>query len=343
MVRPNHQMQMILDAYRDMGALPIETLSPEAARQMPLLDRAALYVYGHHFMKKAIAPMPLNVGKVEHRQILVPGNDRLLVRIYTPRSEKPPQGWPVLVYYHGGGWVLATLDTYDASCRALCDATDAVVISVQYRQAPEHKFPAAPEDAFGAYLWAGKAASQLDIDPERIAVGGESAGGNLAAVVCLMARAHGEKLPLHQLLIYPVTDIAGGAERESGLEYINAAPLSTALLSWMYSHYVPAGVDRTQPYLSPINANLEGMPPATVILADIDPLRSEGSAYARQLNKAGVLVNMKIFEGVTHEFFGLAGLVNEAGAAVLMAARDLRQAYGNEQNVVERLLDKVGV
>jgi acetyl esterase len=322
-------MQEILDVHTAMNPLPIEELTPELARQMPLIDRAAMAVYGHHFTKKALLPMPIPVGKVEHR--LIPGSagNNILIRIYTPNGKAPEEGWPILVYFHGGGWVLGTLDTYDSSCRALCDEVNCIVVSVHYRQAPENPWPAAVEDAFAAYQWVCTQAHEFHGSvAAQIAVGGESAGGNLAAVVAQMARDQGVIMPLHQLLIYPVTDLANGLNSTSAREHAKAKPLNLPMLHWFYNHYVPAGTDRTNPYISPLYAeSFTGLAPATIILAEIDPLRSDGKAYAAKLEQADVSVNLKIYEGVTHEFFGLAGLVKEASSALSMAAKDLRRAF----------------
>jgi acetyl esterase len=323
MPTPNNQMQMILDAHAEMGPLPIENLDPVRARQIPLPDRAAVAVYGQHFIKKALAPMPLPVGRVEHRAL---GAD-VLLRIYTPKGDMPKGGWPSVVYFHGGGFVIATLDTYDASCRALCDGAHAKIISVHYRQAPENPWPAAVEDAFNAYQWVQENTRQLNLNPNQIAIAGESAGGNLATVVCLIARTQKAPMPVHQLLVYPVTDMANGVNSASARENANAKPLNRAMLNWFYGHYLQ-GEDAHHPSASPLLATShQGLPAATVILAEIDPLRSDGEAYAKKLKEAGVPVNLKVFDGVTHEFFGLVGLVDEAAAAMKMACDDLKDAF----------------
>ena len=323
---PNPQMQMILDAHQELGPLPIETLTPDLARLIPLPDKAAVSVYGHHFLKKALTPFPVPVGKVEHGIFKTPSGN-LLARIYTPKGEAPEGGWPVLVYFHGGGFVIATLDTYDSSCRALCDGAACVVVSLHYRQAPEHPWPAAAEDAMAAYGWVLINAVPMGWNPALVAVGGESAGGNLAAIVSLMARDRNEQAPVHQLLIYPVTDFVNGSKSPSALENATAQPLNRAMLEWFYSYYL-GDTERTQAYVSPLHATSHGnLAPATVILAQIDPLRSDGEAYANKLAEAGVPTSMRIYEGVTHEFFGLAGLVNEATEAVAFASKELRKSF----------------
>ncbi len=329
MQKPNSQMQAILDAHKAMGPLPIEEQTVENARLIPLLDRAAVAVYGQHFTKRALAPMPRSVAKVEHRTIPKLNSDdgEILLRIYTPKGNVPTTGWPVAVYYHGGGWVIANLDTYDSSCRAICDNAKCVVVSVGYAQAPEHKWPAAPNDAYAAYKWVLENTVLIGGDLMSVAVAGESAGGNLAAVVTLMARDNQLPPPVHQLLIYPVTDLENGFNSPSARENVNAAPLNTAMLDWFYSHYLPEGEDRKQAYISPLYANLSDLPTATIILAEIDPLRSDGEQYAAKLGHEGVQVNLKKFAGVTHEFFGLDGLVTEATDAVKFAAENLHYAF----------------
>lgn len=327
---PNSQMQDILDVYAGLGPLPIESLTPEQARVVALPDRAAFIYYGTHFTKKALAPMPPPVARVVHK--LIPSaNGGMVARVYTPKDDAPDGGWPIAVYFHGGGWVIANLDTYDGSARAVAMGAQCVVVSVQYRMAPENPFPAAAEDAFAAYQWVVENAASLSGDSRRVAVVGESAGGNLAAVVALMARDNGFQLPVHQVLIYPVTDVAHGFNSPSAIENETAKPLNRAMLVWFYNFYAPEGVDRTQPYLSPLHApSLAGLPPATVICAEIDPLRNDGEKYATALIAAGVPTELKVYEGVTHEFFGLAGLVTEATEAVALASKNLRAAFKNE-------------
>lgn len=325
MHRTNSDMQAILDMHAKLTPLPIETLCAENARQIPLLDQAAVGVYGHSLLTK-LSPFPLDIGSVGHQTIPGPEGN-IMLRVYTPTGHAPRDGWPAVVYYHGGGWVIANLNTYDSSCRALCDAANCVVISAHYRQAPEHPFPAALDDAYVTYKYVTQNPKMFNICPGKIAIAGESAGGNLAAVITLKARDEGVQLPIHQLLVYPVTDVAHGANSPSAVENSVAKPLNKAMLNWFYDHYA-AGSDRNDWRMSPLHASSHaGLPPATIILAEIDPLRSDGEAYAQKLSDAGVPVNLKIFEGVTHEFFGLTALVHEAKEAVAMAARDLKDAF----------------
>ncbi|GAA6619487.1 alpha/beta hydrolase [Scytonema sp. NUACC26] len=314
---PNAQMQAVLDEFASFNAPPIQQLSPMNARNAPTIAHAVMGV-----LAKRGEPALEFVGDISH--ILIPGPEGdLLARVYQPSGEGP---FPVLVYFHGGGWVIANLDTYDSSCRALTNAANCIVISVAYRQAPEHKFPAAAEDAYAATQWAIANADQINGDPNRVAVGGESAGGNLAAVTCLMARDRGGRIPVHQLLIYPITNYA--FDTPSYQENANAQPLNKALMMWFWSQYLNSESDGSNPYASPLRAeSLSGLPPATAIAAQIDPLRSEGQAYAKRLSEAGVSVKATNYNGVTHEFFGTGAVVDKAKQAVKEAAAGLQSGF----------------
>jgi acetyl esterase/lipase len=225
--------------------------------------------------------------------------------------------------------VIADLDTYDASPRALCNATGAVVVSTHYRQAPEHKFPAAHEDVFGVYQWLVQNPAKLKIDSKKIAVVGESAGGNMAAAISLMAKDKGIQMPVHQVLVYPVADMTG-TPTPSLEENAMAKPLNKAMLEWFGKHLLAKPEDAKNPGLSLLLAGdkLKGLPSTTIILAQIDPLRSGGEALGKALQDAGVKVNLKIYEGVTHEFFGMGAVVDKAKDAVGVAAADLKAAFG---------------
>lgn len=314
---PDAQMKAVLDELTAFKAPPIEKQSPMNARNNPTPANAVMGV-----LAKQGKPAVEMVGDVSHQLIPGPAGD-LLARIYKPQGQGP---FPVLVYFHGGGWVIANLDTYDSSCRALTNAAKCMVVSVAYRQAPEHKFPAAAEDAYAATQWVMGNAAQINGDPKRIAVGGESAGGNLAAVTCLMARDRRGMMPVHQMLIYPVTNYA--FDTPSYQENANAKPLNKAMMMWFWSQYLKSEADGSNPYASPLRAeNLRGLPPATVITADIDPLRSEGQAYADRLREAGSAVKFTNYTNVTHEFFGMGAVVDKAKQAVGEAAAGLRSGF----------------
>ncbi len=313
---PDTQMKSVLDELAAFNAPPIEKQSPLNARNNPTVANAVMGV-----LAKRGKPALEMIGDVSHQLIPGPAGD-LLARIYKPKGNGP---FPVLVYFHGGGWVIATLDTYDASCRALTNAANCMVISVAYRQAPEYKFPAAAEDAYAATQWVISNATQLGGDSSRVAVGGESAGGNLAAVTCLIARDRGGKMPVHQMLVYPVTNYA--FDTPSYQENANAKPLSRAMMQWFWGHYLNNESDGSNPYASPLRAELQGLPPATIITAEIDPLRSEGQAYAQRLRQAGSSVRATNYSGVTHEFFGAGAVVSKAKQAVGVAATGLRSGF----------------
>lgn len=245
------------------------------------------------------------------------------VRIYTPSGSGP---FPVVVYYHGGGWVIANLDTYDASPRAMANLANAVVVSSHYRQGSEHKFPAAHQDAFAAYRWTLQNARSLKGDSSRVAVMGESAGGNLAAAVSLMARDSSVQLPAYQVLVYPIA----GYDFNTASYQENAAakPLNKPMMQWFFQNYLRSPADGKSPLIDLVNADLQGLPAASVITAQIDPLRSEGKALADRLERAGVEVDYRNYDGVTHEFFGMGAVVNEAKQAEQQAAAGLKQGFG---------------
>jgi acetyl esterase len=315
---PDAQMQAVLAALMALGVPPLNTLLPRNAREMPSATDAVLAVATQQD-KPCVEP----VARVHHEVIQGPGG-QLVMRVYTPAGSGP---FPVLVYFHGGGWVIANLNVYDGSCRALTNAAGAVVVSVAYRQAPEFKFPAAPQDAFAAYQWVVNNAAKINGDPDRIAVGGESAGGNLATVTAMQARNNGVRMPIHQLLVYPVTNYA--FDTPSYQENADAKPLNRPLMMWFWGHYLRSAADGQNPLASPLRAqNLRGLPPATVITAEIDPLRDEGEAYANRLREAGVAVTSTRYMGVAHEFFGMAAVLDKAKQAVMEAAMGLRAAYG---------------
>lgn len=318
------QLQEVLDKHESMNPLPIENLDPTIARQLPELKDAVNAVMQDHAAKRLMGGFFEAVKSVEH--ILVPGpENRFLVRVYKPYGEGP---MPVVLYFHGGGWVLANLNTYDSSCRALANAADCIVVSVAYRQAPEHPYPAAREDAFAAYKWLLKNATGLGGDVHRLAVAGEGAGANLATVICMMAKDEGLRLPVHQVLIYPVVD--SDLNSPSYIEFANAKPLNREMMKWFFRHYfgdVPSNVS-PDPYAFPLQKdNLSGMPPATVITAEIDPLASEGQAYAEKLATYGVPVHFRCFKGVTHEFFGMKAVLNESREALREVADNLQNAF----------------
>jgi acetyl esterase len=278
--------------------------------------------------RKSTAPMP--VGKVVNRMIPGPGG-QIPVRIYTPKGTGP---FPVVVYYHGGGWVIANLDTYDASARAMTNMANAIVVSSHYRQGPEHKFPAAHEDAFAAYRWVLKNARSLQGDPSKVAVMGESAGGNLAAGVSMMARDSNVQLPVYQVLVYPIAGY--DLNTPSYQENADAKPLNKPMMQWFFEKYLRSPADGKSPLIDLVNAELQGFPPATVITAQIDPLRSEGQQLADRLKSAGTEVDYRNYDGVAHEFFGMGAVVDEAKQAEQLAADGLKKGFGRGATASQR-------
>ncbi len=315
--KPNEEMQAVLDALAKLDPEPLETLTHEEARKQPGPPAALKAILA---LDGKSTELPETVSAV--KDIAFPtavGN--LPARIYTPKGDGP---FPVLVYFHGGGWVIANIDAYDASCRALANAAKCIVVSFEYRHAPENPFPAAVDDAFAAYQWTLQSAETWNGDPKRIAVGGESAGGNLAAITTLRARDTNVQPPVHQLLIYPVTN--DDFETASYKQHANAKPLNKNMMRWFFGHYLQANAGTALAF--PLKArDLSQLPPATIITADIDPLRDDGKLYAAALEKAGVNVQYKNFEGVTHEFFGLGAVVSTSKEAVRFAAEGLRTGF----------------
>ncbi|MBM7773376.1 acetyl esterase [Actinokineospora baliensis] len=240
------------------------------------------------------------VGRVYERAIPGPGGE-LRVRVYEPTGEGP---FPGLLWFHGGGWVIGSFAENEATCRTLCREAEAVVVSVEYRLAPEHRFPAAAEDADAALSWVTERGAELDIDTTRVAVAGESSGANLAAVACLMAKDRGDRLPLLQVLAAPV--IAPPADRPSYVDYATDHFLTRSSMEWFWAQYPRDAADLDNPYLNPLAAtDLSGLPPALVMTAEYDPLRDEGEEYAHRLMDAGVPTELVRYHGQIHGFFAL--------------------------------------
>lgn len=313
------QMLAVIEQLESYGTPPLHTLTAAQARMAPTPTDAV-----EDLLKKYnITPKQ---PKVDINHMLIPNNTEkgLLVRTYTPQGGSGP--YPVIVYYHGGGWVIAGLDTYEPSAAALADKTGAIVVSVAYRQAPEHTFPKAHEDAYAAYVWARENAAMINGDPSKVATAGESAGGNLAVAVALMAKKRGMELPVHILSVYPIAD--GDVKSPTYDKYANAKPLNRPLMRWFFERYKPDWRSTTHPWISLIEADLSGLPPTTIINAEIDPLEHEGGQLAEQLQAAGVKdVVRKVYGGVTHEFFGMAPILEQARDAQMLAANRLKAAF----------------
>lgn len=322
MAKPTTEMQAVLDKLGALEAKPFSTLSvPEARTQASPADAAKAVQWD-----KRLSSNP--EAQVTTKDITIPSADGgLAARVYIPGGTGP---FPVVVYYHGGGWVVADINVYDGAPRALAMGANAIVVSVEYRHAPEHKFPAAHDDAWTAYKWVVENIHELNGNSDKIAVAGESAGGNLAANVALMAKEQKTKQPVHQLLVYPVA--GNDMNTASYKENAEAKPLGKADMEWFVKNTV-SSMDETKDPRINLNgrSDLAGVAPATVILAQIDPLRSDGETYTAKLKDAGVAVDMKTYAGVTHEFFGMGKVVPEAKQALDLAVADLTAAFNKAQ------------
>ena len=303
------QAQRVIEAMAALNLKPVEDSTPAEARESIRTRTAAL------------GPFPDVAAVVDHR-VAVSGGE-ITVRAYSPDGPGPH---PALVYYHGGGWVIGDLYTHDGLCRSITNAARCTVLSVDYRLAPESKYPVAVEDSYAALLWIVANAERLGIDRRRMAVGGDSAGGNLATVMALMARDRtGPRLAL-QVLIYPVTDhdLDTRSYRENATGYI----LTREGMRWFWNHYLASEAQGREPYASPLHAaSLAGLPPALVITAEYDPLCDEGEAYAARLRDAGVPVTLTRYPGMFHGFVRLTNVLDKARTALDEIASSVQKAF----------------
>ncbi len=302
------QAQALIDLIIEREVPPTHTLTPIEARRIYLERRG----YSQ--------PDPPAVGLVRDLSGPVP------MRLYRPASAADDAPLPVLVYLHGGGWTIGDLDTHDVLCRSLCAGAGCAVISVDYRLGPEHRFPAAVDDALASMRWVREQASALALDPARIAVGGDSAGGNLAAVVCLALRDAGEAMPVHQLLIYPATDMRAVAP--SHATNAQGYLLTADSIAYFRGHYMGQGADWSDWRASPLLATSHaGLPPALVLTAGFDPLRDEGRLYADALSAGGTPAQLVCFERQIHGFITMGRIIDEANLALDLCAMALRRAF----------------
>ncbi|NEU56190.1 alpha/beta hydrolase [Halorussus sp. MSC15.2] len=308
---PHPQVQALLEQLDQMGTPELSTLDPAEARTL--------------FEELRSGDSSESVGDVTDRTIPGPGGD-LPIRVYSPDGERPH---PVLVYFHGGGWVVGSIDTHDSVCRHLTNAADCAVVSVDYRLAPEHPFPAPTEDAVAAVEWVAENGAEIGVDADRLAVGGDSAGGNLAAVAALVARDRGGPDIDRQVLIYPATsardDWPSVAENDEG--YL----LTRSEMEWFGDQFFESPLDARNPYAFPLQAcDHGGLPPATVVTAGFDPLRDEGQAYADALADAGVDVTVRNYEGMIHGFVDMLEdpvELDRAREAIETIGEDLRESF----------------
>ncbi|QQL48384.1 alpha/beta hydrolase [Mucilaginibacter ginkgonis] len=311
------QMAAVIEKLASYGDKPIPQLTAAEARKNHTPTDAVMDI-----MKQYGIPTPMPAIDTAGKEIPVDGGN-IHLRIYTPKGNGP---FPVIVYYHGGGFVIANIDVYNASAQTLADKVGAVVVSVAYRLAPEHKFPTAHNDAFAAYQWVVKNAASIKGDPKKIATVGESAGGNLAVNMAIMARDKGIMLPTAIVAVYPVA--GSDMTTPSYQKNASAKPLDKPMMMWFVKNYLNNMGEGKDPRINLVAANLKGLPPTTVITDEIDPLQSEGMTLVEKLKAAGVKTDSKNWNGVTHEFFGMGTVVPEAKEAEMYAVQQLKTAFG---------------
>jgi acetyl esterase len=307
------QVKAVLEMVAKANRPAYNTLSPKEARQLFIETRPAS------------TPTPPEIGSV--RNVSAQASHGLIpLRVYRPAGVPDSTRLPAYVYFHGGGWVIGDVNTHDVLCRQLTAASGASVISVDYRLAPEHKFPAAADDAWAATKWVVAHADELGLDASRLAVGGDSAGGNLAAVVALMARDAGGPAIKLQVLIYPVTDMM--RETRSYSDFAEGYMLTRDSMRWFFAQYLTSSDDVRDWRASPLRApSLANLPPALIVTAGFDPLRDEGEIYAGRLRDAGNMVDYVCYGGMVHGFLGMGKLLDTAGRAIAHIGESLRQAF----------------
>lgn len=318
---PDADMQLVLDAHGALQPSPIPTLTPEEARQQPTPADAVNRVLRE--MGRDTTPAALVPGVTTADRTIPGAAGPMPTTVYTPAGAGP---FPVIVYYHGGGWVIADRTVYDGGARGLAAAANAVVVSIDYRLAPEHKFPAQHDDALAAYRYVIQNTAEFNGDSSRVALAGESAGGNLAVATAVAARDAGLTMPVAVLSVYPIAQ--SDTTTESYTQYASAKPLDRATMGWFARHVSRTPADLQDPRISLVRANLQGLPPVTIINAEIDPLRTDGEMLERALREANVAVERRNYGGVTHEFFGMAAVVAKAREAQEYAGQRLRAAFG---------------
>ena len=306
------QAKAVIDLVIKSGRPAYHTLSPKEARQL------------FRETRPASTPTPPQIGAVTN-VVAETAAGAIPLRVYRPAGVEAAAALPTLVYFHGGGWVIGDLDTHDVLCRQLTGEAGIMVIAVDYRLAPEHKFPAAADDAWAATRWVVANAGRLGADVQRLAVGGDSAGGNLAAVIALMARDAGAPSIALQVLLYPVTDV--GTETQSYRDFADGYMLTRDGMKWFFDHYLASSDQAADWRVSPLRAtSLAGLPPALIVTAGFDPLRDEGEAYAHALRAAGVRVDYNCYGGMIHGFVPMGRLIDTGNRAVSHVAGSLREA-----------------
>jgi acetyl esterase/lipase len=318
------QMLAVLEQYIGFGTPSLFDLTPRQARMAPSVTDAVETTLRKNNRQASEANVTVSQRLVPAFYTPQSAPDGILVRIYKPNGVTGTL--PAIVYYHGGGWVIGSLDAYEPSAEALAQNTGAIVVSVDYRLAPESKFPAAHEDCYAAYKWVRDNAESLSVNPAKVAVAGESAGGNMAAGVCILARERSYVLPNHQLLVYPVAN--NDLNTASYNQYAAAQPLNRANVVYFTNNYFTSMADGDNRLISLADvADLHGLPAATIIAAEIDPLQTEGAQLRDRFQQAGVPVTYQLYPGTTHEFFGTYDVVPKAGEAQTLAANQLKAAF----------------
>ena len=319
-IRADDDMLKVLETLASMNPDAIEKCSPAQARRQPTPADAVKAVLREQ--GRSVDPAVLVPG-VKTEDLAIPGaGGSMPSRIYTPSAAGP---LPVILYLHGGGWVIADLDVYDGGARGLAAQAQAIVVSIDYRQAPEHRFPAAWDDALAAYRWILENAGRFGGDATRLAIAGESAGGCMAIATAVAVREAGLPGPLHVLSVYPVAQ-TGNMHTASYIENALAQPLNKAMIGWFVDKLLRSPEDKHDPRIDLVNADLRDLPPVTIINAQLDPLRSDGALLEDALHRVGVAVERVDYHGVTHEFFGMAAVVQKARDAQQFAGERLRQS-----------------
>lgn len=322
LAKADPQTSKVIAALESFGDPPVEDSQPAQVRK------------GHTFtdaVEKVMKDQGMDTSKddtisTDNTHVTGPDGKRVAVRVYRPKSAGDAM-LPTIVYVHGGGWVIASVDVYDASCREMASMVNANVVSVDYDLAPEYKYPAQHDEVYSVLQWALHDADQIKGDKTKVAIMGESAGGNLAAAACIRAKQHKGLMPLAQVLVYPIA--SAKMNTPSYIEEANAKPLNKAMMAWFFKYTFANPQDAYSTDIDLVNVpkdKLTGLPPATVINAQIDPLRSEGEIYADHLKAAGVDVVQKTYPGVTHEFFGAGKVIDTAKEAEKLAADRLKAA-----------------
>lgn len=317
--KASSDMQAVLNALAALNPQPLTSLTPAQARTQPSFADA----YQRVAQQRGIT---LKTDAVTTSDYSYGSDDEQFVRVYRPAGTNAESDLPVVVYYHGGGWVIANVDVYDATPRYLAEAMNAVVVAVEYRHAPEFKFPAQHDDAAEAYRFALENARRWGGDPERVALLGESAGGNLVVATAIHARDNGLPMPDHVVSVYPIAN--SSMNLPSRQDSAQAKPLNTAALDWFGYYYKSRPSDAQDPRINLVAADLRGLPPTTIINAQADPLRSDGETLAQAMRRAGASVEQRVFEGTTHEFFGMGKVVPAALQAEQYAVRRMRADLG---------------